>query len=377
MNPLRHLAALGQSVYLDEISRRMLRDGDLERLIVDDGLQGVTSNPAIFQTAIAGSDDYDDDVARLAREGRPAAQVFEALAVADIVAAADLFADAYRTSGGEHGYVSLEVSPHLAHDTEATIEEARRLWSALERPNVFIKVPGTAAGLPAIRRLIAEGINVNVTLLFGLPRYQAVADAYLAGLEDRLAAGGPLAHVASVASFFLSRIDVAIDPRLDALTEAGGATGERAAALRGEAGVASAKRAFVIYNDRFGGERFAALAAHGARPQRLLWASTGVKDERYSPLKYVEPLVGAHTVTTVPRETLDAYRRDGDPRPRLSEGLEEAARTLRALAELGIDLDEVTRRLEDEGVEKFVKPYDALLTTLREVMAEVAGPAPS
>ena len=371
MNPLRQLAALGQSVYLDEISRHMLRSGDLKRLIRDDGLHGVTSNPAIFEKAIAGSDDYDEAIADLAQEGRAPEAVFEALAIEDIQDAADLFAEVHHSSDGNHGYVSLEVSPRLAHDTDATIEEARRLWSALARPNVFIKVPGTAAGLPAIRRLTAEGINVNVTLLFGLPRYQAVADAYLAGLDDRLAAGEPLHHVASVASFFLSRIDVAIDPTLDALARAGGAAAGQAEALRGKAAIASAKRAFVIYNDRFGGERFAALAAHGARPQWLLWASTGVKDERYPATMYVEPLIGAHTITTLPRETLDAYRRHGDPKPRLADELEQAARRLRALADLGIDLDAVTQQLEDEGVDKFVKPFDALLDTVRATMAEL------
>ncbi len=373
MNPLRHLAALGQSVYLDEISRHMLRTGDLKHLIDEDGLHGVTSNPAIFEKAIAGSDDYDDAIADLAQEGRSPEAVFETLALEDIQDAADLFSEVHRSSDGNHGYVSLEVSPRLAHDTDATIEEARRLWHALARPNVFIKVPGTAAGLPAIRRLTAEGINVNVTLLFGLPRYQAVAEAYLAGLDDRLAAGEPLHHVASVASFFLSRIDVAIDPRLDALAAAGGAAAAQAEALRGKAAIASAKRAFVIYNDRFGGERFAALAAHGARPQWLLWASTGVKDERYPATMYVEPLIGAHTITTLPRETLDAYRQHGDPKPRLADELEQAARTLRALADLGIDLDALTQQLEDEGVDKFVKPFDALLDTVRATMAELTS----
>ncbi len=373
MNPLRHLAALGQSVYLDELSRRMLRNGDLERLIRDDGIHGVTSNPAIFQKAIAAGDDYDEAIGALAREGRTAEAIFEALAIEDIQAAADLFAETYDSSDGHSGFVSLEVSPHLAHDTEGTIDEARRLWAALARPNVFVKVPGTAAGLSAIRRLTAEGININVTLLFGLPRYQAVTEAYLVGLEDRLAAGEPVHDVASVASFFLSRIDVAIDPRLDELEAAGGERGERAAALRGQAGTASAKRAFVIYSERFSSDRFAALEARGARPQRLLWASTGVKDERYSATMYIEPLIGSHTITTMPRETLDAYREQGDPKPRLADGLEEASRALRALADLGIDLDAVTAQLEDEGVDKFVKPFDALLATVRETMAELSG----
>jgi transaldolase len=372
MNRLRQLAALGQSVYLDEISRTMLRNGELARLITEDALHGVTSNPAIFEKAITRSDAYDDAIEDLAAEGRSAERIFEALAIEDIQDAADLFADVYRRSDGQHGYVSLEVSPTLAFDADATMHEARRLWSALDRPNVLVKVPGTIQGLKAIRRLTAEGINVNVTLLFGLPRYQAVAEAYLAGLRDRLEAGMPLHTIASVASFFLSRIDVAVDPRLDEIAAGGGERGERAAALRGTAAIASAKRAFVIFNDLFGGDDFAELAAHGARPQWLLWASTGVKDERYAPTTYVEPLIGAPTITTMPRDTLDAYRSQGDPAPRLGDGLEEAARSLRALQDLGIDLDEVTRTLEEEGVEKFVTPYQALLEAVAKAAEEAA-----
>jgi transaldolase len=370
MNRLRHVSALGQSVYLDEISRSLLRSGELERLIADDGLHGVTSNPAIFEKAITGSDAYDDGIRDLAAEGRSPDRIFEALAIEDIQDAADLFADTYRRSDGQHGYVSLEVSPTLAFDTDGTVHEARRLWAALDRPNVFIKVPGTVPGLAAIRQLTAEGINLNVTLLFGLPRYQAVAEAYLDGLRDRLEAGRPLHAIASVASFFLSRIDVAIDPRLDEIAAAGGERGERAEALRGTAAIASAKRAFVIYHDVFGGDAFSELAAHGARPQWLLWASTGVKDERYAPTKYVEPLIGSPTITTLPRDTLDAYRAQGDPAPRLNDGLEDAARSLRALQDLGIDLDAVTRTLEDEGVEKFVSPYRALLEAVAAVAAK-------
>ncbi len=371
MNPLLQLAALGQSVYLDEISRTMLKDGDLARLIAQDGLHGVTSNPAIFEKAIAGSDAYDQAIQDLAAEGHDPERIFETLAVEDVQDAADLFADTFRRSDGQHGYVSLEVSPTLAHDTEGTVREARRLWQALDRPNVLIKVPGTSAGLPAIRQLTAEGINLNVTLLFALPRYQAVAEAYVAGLRDRLEAGRPLHAIASVASFFLSRIDVAIDPLLDELTAQGGERGERAAALRGRAAIASAKRAFVIYHDVFG-EAFADLASHGARPQWLLWASTGVKDDRYSPTAYVEPLIGPATITTLPRATLDAYRAQGEPQPRLSDALEEAGRTLRALQALGIDLNEVTRTLEAEGVEKFVTPYRSLLAAVADVAREAA-----
>lgn len=372
MNPLRTLAALGQSVYLDAISRPMIEGGDLRRLIEEDDLHGVTSNPAIFEKAIGQSADYDDAIAELARRGLPSAEIFETLAVEDIRAAADLFARTFDTSDGLHGYVSLEVSPLLADDTEGTLVEARRLWRSLARPNVFVKVPGTEAGLSAIRRLTAEGVNVNVTLLFGLPRYQAVAEAYIAGLEDRAAAGEGLAGVASVASFFLSRIDVLLDPRLDEIAAGGGERASLARELRGTAAIASAKRAYVIYASLFGGERFAPLAEAGARPQRLLWASTGVKDPAYHDLAYVEPLIGPDTVTTLPQETLDAYRDHGDPAPRLTEGLDEAERTLRSLAELGIDLDAATRELERQGVEKFVAPFGALMEAIDRAVARTA-----
>ena len=371
VNPLRQLAEIGQSVYLDEISRNMLRGGELERLIRDDGLHGVTSNPAIFEKAISGSDAYDAAIHDLTRAGRSTEEIYESLVIDDIQEAADLFGDLYRTSGGQHGFISLEVSPRLAHDTGGTVQEARRFWATVNRPNVFIKVPGTAAGLPAIRRLTAEGVKLNVTLLFGLERYRAVAEAYLSGLEDRLAANQPLAGGASVASFFLSRIDVAIDARLDELAERGGEPGRLARELRGKAAIASAKRAHVIYREVFESGRFERLEAHGARPQRLLWASTGVKDESYSDTMYVEPLVGAGTITTLPRETLDAYRDHGEPvADRLSEGLEAAQRELDALGELGIDLDAVTELLEAEGVDKFVKPFDELLAAIAEVSAE-------
>lgn len=375
MNPLRHLAALGQSVYLDEIGRRMLRGGDLARRIAEDGLHGVTSNPAIFAQAISATGDYDAAIADLAADGLGVEAIYETLAIEDVQDAADLFRETFERSDGEHGYVSLEVSPELADDADATVAEARRLWRALARPNVFVKVPGTHAGLAAIRRLTAEGVNLNVTLLFGLPRYQAVADAYLDGLEDRRQAGAPLHTVSSVASFFLSRIDVAIDPLLDAVAADPTRPDDdraRARRLRGRAAVASAKRAAVIHAERFGGERFAELAALGARPQRLLWASTGVKDPTYPATAYVEPLVGAGTITTLPRATLDAYRASGAPAPRLHDGLGDAAKDLRALADLGIDLDAITHRLEREGIDAFVAPYRSLLAAIEATAASAA-----
>lgn len=370
MNPLRKLAQLGQSVYLDEIGRGMLRTGDLARLIEEDGLHGVTSNPAIFEKAIARTNDYDGAIADLAAGGLDVVQIYETLAIEDVQAAADLFAERYRASDGRHGFVSLEVAPDLADDAAGTVAEARRLWERLDRPNVFIKVPGTEAGLAAIERLTGEGINLNVTLLFGLRRYVDVAEAYLRGLEARAERGEPLHAIASVASFFLSRIDVAIDPELDLLAAAGGPRATQAEALRGTAAIASAKGAWQRYVEAFGGERFARLEALGARPQWLLWASTGTKDPAYPATMYVEPLIGADTVTTLPRETLDAYRAKGEPASRLEEGLDAAAAQLDALAELGIDLDTVTATLEREGVAKFVAPFGALMNALREAVAK-------
>jgi len=369
-NPLLKLSALGQSIWLDYISRRMIDSGEMQQLIEDDGVKGVTSNPAIFQKAIAGSADYDQAIRSLALAGKSVGEIYQVLTVEDVQQAADLFRRVYDRDAGRDGFISLEVDPHLAQDTQGTVQEARHLWQALARPNVLIKVPATREGLPAIRELISEGINVNVTLLFGLPRYREVVEAYLAGLEARAAQGLPLNPVASVASFFLSRIDVLLDPRLGKLAAAGG---PQARDLIGEAAIASAKVAYTIYQEIFGGERFKKLAALGARPQRLLWASTSTKNPAYSDVKYVEPLIGPHTVNTLPPETLVAYRDHGDPAVRLMEGVDRAAARLRRLAELGIDLDQATQQLEDEGVEKFNQPFDSLMATLAEKRREVLG----
>lgn len=366
MNPLKKLQDFGQSVYMDEIRRSMMHDGYLKTLIERDGLRGVTSNPAIFEKAIAQSDDYDDAISELAAKGKSVEQIYEDLVVEDIQNAADLFRSLYDENDGKYGYVSLEVSPKLAHDTQGTIEEARHLWKRLDRPNVFIKVPGTAEGLPAITQLISEGINVNVTLLFGLGRYRDVAEAYIAGLEQRVNAGESVERVASVASFFLSRIDVMVDKMLD-----DAAQGEHAAltrSLKGSVAIASAKQAYQIYKEVFGSERFQSLKAKGARPQRVLWASTSTKDPSYSDVMYVEALIGPETINTLPTDTLDAYRDHGDPAERVEDGADEAAQQLKDLEKLGIDLDDVTQKLEDEGVAKFIKPFDSLMNTLKEAV---------
>jgi transaldolase len=374
-NPLLKLQSFGQSIWLDFLSRALLASGQLKRLIGEDGLRGVTSNPAIFEKAIAGSSEYDDDVRTLARQGKSTAEIYEALTVADVQAAADLFRPVYDRLDGRDGFVSLEVSPHLAYDTEGTIAEARHLWSRLGRPNVFIKVPATKPGLPAIRQLISEGVNVNVTLLFGLPRYREVAEAYIAGLEDRAARGLPLDRVASVASFFLSRIDVLLDPVLERIAQEGGTKGEIARGLIGEVAIASAKVAYQIYQEIYRGERFQRLVRQGARTQRLLWASTSTKNPAYSDVKYVEPLIGPDTINTMPLETLNAYRDHGNPAPRLEEGVAHAYRVLEQLAQVGIDLDQATQQLEEEGVHKFVVPFDNLMALLESKRTAVLAVA--
>jgi transaldolase/glucose-6-phosphate isomerase len=366
-NPLLKLAGFGQSIWLDYIRRNLLASGELKQLIEEDGLKGVTSNPAIFEKAIGGSHDYDEAIRALALAGKPIEEIYQALTVADVQGAADIFRPLYDRLDGRDGFVSLELNPHLAHDTPGSINEGRRLWKVLNRPNVLIKVPATQEGLPVIKQLISEGINVNVTLLFGLSRYQEVAAAYLAGLEERAARGLPLNRVASVASFFLSRIDVLVDPVLEKIMAAGGPRAEAAAALRGETAIASAKVAHCKYYENIlESKRWRALAEQGARPQRLLWASTSTKNPAYSDVKYVEPLIGPDTINTLPLETLNAYRDHGSPAPRLicPIELERAEAVLQSLAELGIDLSQLVQQLEDEGVEKFIQPYDELLRTL-------------
>jgi len=371
-NPLRQLGSLGQSVWLDDIRRGWLRDGTLARLVAEDGVTGVTSNPAIFGKAISETHDYDAAIADLARRGLDARAMYEALMIEDIQNAADLLRKVYETSDRRDGYVSLEVSPHLAHDTEATMAEARRLWAAVDRANLMIKVPGTRAGLPAIHRLIAAGINVNVTLLFSVERYQEAARAYLDGLEAYASAGNPAGRVASVASFFLSRIDVAVDKRLDAIEQ----PIARAAAqkLRGQAAIACARIAYQAYNEFIADRRWQALTQRGARSQRLLWASTGTKDPAYSDVKYVDALIGADTVNTMPYETLIAYRDHGEPAARLTEDTEDAFQLPAQLAQLGVELPGIAGQLEEEGVQKFIAPYDKLLALLaRRQLRDVAA----
>jgi transaldolase len=373
-NPLLDLESLGQSLWMDFIRRGMIASGELGRLIEEDGVSGVTSNPSIFEKAIGESQDYEEAIHTLTLEGKTADEMYQSLTIEDIQNVADLLRPTYdRTDGGD-GFVSLEVSPGLAHDTAGTIEEARRLWSLVDRPNVMIKVPATRAGIPAIQQLIGEGININITLLFGLPRYKEVTDAYLNGLEALAARGGNLKQVASVASFFLSRIDVLLDPLLEKKMQAGGPQSEIAARLHGQVAIASARVAYQLYREIFGGERFKKLADKGANTQRLLWASTSTKNPAYEDTKYIEPLIGPDTINTLPLETLSAYRDHGHPALRLDQDISRAYHLLNQLSFVGIDLDAVTAQLEQEGVDKFVKAFNGVMASLKAKQHAVQDP---
>lgn len=377
-NPVRELQRLGQSVWFDNISRGLIASGGLQRLI-DVGVTGVTSNPTIFEKAVSGSSDYDDDLLSLGRAGKSAGQMFEALAVSDIQRAADLLRPAYEASGGTDGFASLEVNPHLAYDTEGTISEARRLFALLDRPNVMIKVPATSEGMPAIRRLIGEGININVTLIFSLDAYTQVREAYVAGLEDLVSAGRSNSRFpSSVASFFVSRVDTAVDAAL----EGRAGNGDRdARQLMGRAAVSNAKLAYHDFRATFGARRFQALRDRGALLQRPLWASTSTKNPEYSDLLYVETLIARDTVNTMPDATLDAFMEHGNAGESLESGLAEAESTLEAIQQAGISMDQVTSRLLADGVQAFADSYDQLLHNLEDkkaaLLAETSGASPA
>ena len=365
-NPLKKLEKLGQSIWLDYIRRDLITSGDLLKQVENDGLRGMTSNPAIFQKSIAESNLYDSEIRDLAAQNKDVNTIYEAISQKDVQQAADVFRPVYDKTKGEDGYVSLEVSPHLAHNTEGTILEGRRLRTALNRPNILIKVPATTEGLPAIRQLISEGINVNVTLLFGLPRYRAVAEAYVEGLEARVVEGKPINNISSVASFFLSRIDTLVDPLLEKIIESDTKKKDIAKEALGEVAISNAKAAYQIFKEVFGSDRFKKLEEKGARVQRLLWASTSNKNPNYSDIKYIEALIGPNTVNTVPPQTIEAYRNHGKPKSRIELDLKKANRVLKNLPELGIDIDKVTQQLEDEGIGKFNEPFDKLMEALAQ-----------
>ena len=355
MNPLNKIQEHNQSIWLDLLDREIMDSGKLQRLIDDDDLRGLTSNPSIFEKAISGSSDYDEDIIDLSKTEDSNAAIFFDLAIADIQRAADLFKPVFDKTNGQDGFVSLEVSPYLARDTDGTIEQARDLWKRVNRKNVMIKIPGTKEGLIAIRECLREGININVTLLFGLPRYREITDAFMGGLEDRLAEGNSIKDVSSVASFFLSRIDVMVDPMLK---EKG------ADDLVGKIAIASAKEAYQIYLEMIASDRFKKLEENGAQKQRVLYASTGTKDPSFSDVIYVENIIGKDTINTLPIETIDAFRDHGKVAETLTQNVDEAKKALEDLAKTGIDLDDITRKLENEGIEKFNQAYEKLIKSI-------------
>ncbi len=367
VNPLVELGQYGQSPWYDNIRRSLITSGELRGFVEKDGLKGVTSNPAIFEKAIAGSTDYNAALREtLDRGDMDAKGLYETLAIADIQAAAEVLHSVYSETNGRDGYVSLEVSPYLANDTPGTIEEAHRLWSRVDRRNVMIKVPGTAAGIPAVRALIGEGINVNVTLLFSVAAYQAVVDAYMGGLEDFAARGGDVSRVASVASFFVSRIDSSVDSIAEKRLKDAADSSERAllSAVIGKVAIANARVAYALYQELTAGSRWKALAAQGAQTQRLLWASTGTKNPAYRDVIYVEELIGPDTVNTIPAATFDAFRAHGVARASLQENLEGARETMRQLEKAGISMTEVTAKLVADGVQLFAEAFDKLLAAV-------------
>ncbi len=367
-NPLKSLNSLGQSVWFDYIRRDELSSGHLKQLIDSDGVSGVTSNPTIFEKAISGSSDYDAQIRKLVEAGESTPEIFEGLETEDIRNAADLFRPLYDRTEGRDGFVSIEVSPTLARNTSGTIEEARRLWKEVGRPNILVKIPGTAEGLPAIEQTLAEGININITLLFSNERYEAVAWAYISALEKRVREGKPVDRIASVASFFVSRIDTMADQQIDAKLATAKSADEksRLESLRGKTAIANAKLAYVKFKEICASPRFQALAKKGARVQRMLWASTGTKNPKYSDTLYVDTLIGPDTINTMPAATLAAYRDHGKPRTTIEEGLDDARDTMKKLAAAGIDLAAITRKLEDQGVDSFAKDYEKLLAALAE-----------
>jgi transaldolase len=362
-NKVKQIHDFGQSIWLDFIDRQIIKTGELQSLIDEDGVRGVTSNPAIFEKAITSSEDYKEEIRELASHTDDMEALFYQLAITDIRNAADLFKPVFNEEvKGADGFVSLEVSPRLALDTQGTINQALKLWKEVDRENVMIKIPSTMEGLEAIRYCVQEGLNINVTLLFSLYRYEAVAEAYISGIEARVDAGQPVDHISSVASFFLSRIDVMIDPMLE---EKG------LKDLQGEVAIASAKKAYQLYKEIFSGERWEKLRAAGAKPQRLLWASTSSKNPAFKPTKYVDALIGPDTVDTVPLETIEIYRTEGNPSNSLEQDLDQAMQVLERLEAEGISLDDVTHRLEEEGIQKFINPYNKLIKTIEEQVKTV------
>jgi transaldolase len=372
---IERMNQIGQSLWYDNIERKLLEDGTLKGMISRGEIRGITSNPSIFNKAISQSAEYDREIEEYTRKGLSRQEVYEKLAVADIRKAADLFLPLYQATSGGDGYVSLEVSPYLARETDATIAEAKRLWKEVSRPNLMVKIPGTREGLPAITEAISAGLNINVTLIFSLKRYAEVRDAYLAGLEKRAASGEDISPVASVASFFISRIDTKVDAALDAVqSQSQPEKKDHLEALRGKAAVASGKLAYVDFQGTFeSGDRYLALAPAGARKQRALWASTSTKNPAYPDTKYVDDLIGPDTVNTLPPATLEAFLDHGRVENTILRELSFYRRIFTELEEVGIKMDKVTRELEEEGVRSFADSFSSLLDNLQSRMEEFKG----
>lgn len=363
MTILHSLAEIGQSIWLDYIRRSFIASGELEGLI-NLGIRGMTSNPTIFEKAIQGSTDYDQDIEDLVSDGLNVQDIYERLAIDDIQKSADLLLPVYEATRGTDGYVSLEVNPKLAHETQATISEAKRLWAAVERPNLMIKIPATLAGLPAIRQALADGVNVNVTLIFSLTRYNQVIEAFLGGLEERIANKKSVDGIASVASFFVSRVDSKVDKQLEKIILLADHRETLARSLMGKAAVANAKLAYTQFRKSFESDRFENLKTHGARFQRPLWASTSTKNPAYSDILYVQELIGANTVNTLPQNTLDAFINHGEARLTIEENLDQARQNLENIESLGISMYQITETLEVEGVASFANSFSSLLESI-------------
>ena len=374
MNSLHQLIRCGQSYWLDNLTRGMIQNGALKKRVVEEGLRGVTSNPAIFNKAIVKSNDYDAQLKELARSEASTEELYEQLVIKDIQDACDVLKPVFDASGGIDGFVSLEVSPYLAHETQGTMQEARRLFKTVKRPNVFIKIPGTQAGLPAIEQMLYEGVPVNITLLFSVERYEQVAEAYLSALERRLKEQQRLENAASVASFFLSRIDVLVDQLLLHRVSPDGKDNKPARGLLGKVAVANAKLAYQSFKRIFSGDRWKRLEDRGARVQRPLWASTSTKNPQYSDVCYVEPLIGPHTVNTMPEETIAAFADHGKVKEHsVEEEVDQAGQVMADLRTLGIDFECVAWQLENEGVQKFIDPFAELLRALGEKRQRLTG----
>jgi transaldolase len=375
-NRVRQLAELGQSLWLDYIRRDLYEGPELRRLVQEDGLRGMTSNPTIFEKAIAETNLYDATIGRVARNDPDTGHIFEVLAVEDVSRAADVFRPVFDSTGGNDGFVSIEVGPALAYDTETTITDARRLWAKCDRPNVMVKIPGTKAGIPAIRQCLEEGLNINITLLFSVERYRDVMEAYLSALEARARAGKPIDRIRSVASFFVSRVDTNVDKKLDAITKdttRSEADRRQARELRGKLAIANARLAYLAFEEVFGSARFKALKAKGAAVQRPLWASTSTKDPSYPDLYYVDALIAPQTVDTAPRETYDAFKDHGEVKVHIHDDMDGARSAFRSLAQLGIQEQQVYAELEEEGVKKFSESFDKLMIAIDRKMRAIAS----